>query len=133
VVVPTTTTVATANNPTRIPFVTSPPSDTPLIIDEEALAERVAVTDPNRPTPPAGIANDPAERQTLDEYLAQRGLLDDGGSSAVVTYSDAAGEYDPDGFYLSDGPNNDSRHMTRAQWRRWLLARGVDPDELQPF
>jgi hypothetical protein len=127
------TSVATVEAPGQMPVVLEPAPNAPLIIDEEALAERVAVTDPDRPVPPAGIANDPAERQTLDEYLAQRGLLDDGNSSAVVTYSDASDEYDPDGFYLNDGPNNDSRHMTRAQWRRWLLARGVDPDELEPF
>ncbi|HWA18088.1 MAG TPA: hypothetical protein VG757_03770 [Devosia sp.] len=132
-VVASPTAVATVQPQAQVPVVLEPAPDAPLIIDEEALAERVAVTDPDRPVPPAGIADDPSERQTLDEYLARRGLLDDGSSSAVVTYSDAGDDYDPDGFYLSDGPNNDSRHMTRAQWRRWLLARGVDPDELEPF
>jgi hypothetical protein len=125
--------VASIRQPGQVPVVAEPEPDAPLIIDEDSLAESVAVTDPDRPVPPAGIADDPAERQTLDEYLARRGLLDDGQSSAIVTYSDASDDYDPDGFYLSDGPNNDSRHMTRAQWRRWLLARGVDPDELEPF
>lgn len=124
--------VATIAAPVKVPVVGTP-VDVPLIIDEEALADRVAVTNPDRPTPPAGIANDPMERQTLEEYLARRGLLDDGRSSAIVTYSDASDDYDPDGFYLSDGPNNDARNMTRAEWRRWLLARGIDPDELEPF
>jgi hypothetical protein len=115
-----------------VPRAASAAPEQPLIIDESELADRVAATDPDRPVPPAGIANDP-QRETLSEYLARRGLLDDGRSSATVVYSNTSESYDPDGFYFDDGPNNDSSNMTPQQWRRWLLARGIDPDDLEPF
>jgi hypothetical protein len=103
------------------------------IAAEPVAEEDVAEIDPNRPVPPAGIADDPPDRESLRAYLAREGLLDNGNGTVDITAIDASDEYDPDGFYLSDGPNNDTRNMTRLQRLRWLRAHGIDPSELEPF
>ena len=65
------------------------------------------VATPNRPVPPAPIADDAANWRGngLEQYLDRNGLLDNGRSNASVTVVDRSSDYDPDGFYLSDGPN----------------------------
>ena len=57
-------------------------------------------------------------------YLERNGLVDgasaDGRSSASVTVlKKPSSDYDPDGFYLSDGPN-DSKAARRARIEQML-------------
>ena len=56
------------------------------------------------PTPPADIVDDSAnwQSQGLGQYLERNGLLSDGSTDTTAATSDS---YDPNGFFLSDGPN----------------------------
>lgn len=131
---PTAPVVAPIPFPTRPPDVVRPvlPKATQpaVIVDEAALApaddqfpDRLVVN--GGPVPPAGIRNDwqNAKDRRLSRYLEQNGLIDDAapdGSSASVTVLDRpSADYDPNGFYLSDGPNN-SRAARRARVERML-------------
>ena len=75
------------------------------------------------PVPPEPIIVDPTSEDdiTLRDYLERRGLLDgtapQRSSASVTTVDRPSGNYDPDGFYLSDGPNND-RAKRRARLRQ---------------
>jgi hypothetical protein len=96
-------------------------SDPVVIVDESRVtppANIVAAppTTPTRPVPPAPIADDSANWRGngLEQYLDRSGLLDNSRSSASVTVVDRSSDYDPNGFYLSDGPN-DSRAARRAR------------------
>jgi hypothetical protein len=115
-----------------LPRATTPAQPT-VIVDEQALAtQRATPVMPDEldvdagPVPPAGIADDwrTARERRLSRYLEQNGLVDDasvdGRSSASVTVVQRpSSNYDPDGFYLSDGPNN-SRAARRARIERML-------------
>lgn len=75
---------------------------------------------PDGPVPPEPI-DDGAPRnwrgQSLQQYLDTNGLLDNSNSrsTAQVTVTDNSDpNYDPNGFYLSDGPNT-ARAARRAQ------------------
>ncbi len=97
---------ATINKTPAAPAATG---EQPLILDETAVADREAID----PTPTGDIgATDSAaparwDSESLAHYLARKGLLDSGSQSqASVSYSDTpSGTYDPDGFFLSEGPN----------------------------
>jgi hypothetical protein len=130
--------------PRRPPDLVRPTQSTPaeprVIVDEGALPvddgavpfdesdgmpDRLAVT-PDGPLPPAGIEDDwrGARDRRLTNYLEQNGLIDggsaDGRSSASVTVVERpSADYDPNGFYLSDGPNN-SKAKRRARIERLL-------------
>jgi hypothetical protein len=110
-----------------LPKVTGPT----VIVDEGALPmdtppaqldvppDQIATSD--GPVPPAVIPDDwrTARERRLQRYLETNGLIDgaapDGRSSASVTIIERPSpSYDPDGFYLSDGPNN-SRAARRAR------------------
>lgn len=140
---PTTPVMAPMPFPRRPPDVIRPalPKATQpaLIVDENALntddenlPDQLAVNEPTGPVPPAGIDNDwrKAKDRKLTRYLEQNGLLDgasaDGRSSASVTIVQRpSADYDPNGFYLSDGPNN-SRAARRARIERLLEDNGDD-------
>lgn len=86
------------------------PTEQPLIIDETTVAS-------TGPVPPADIAPDDQlvtgdeleewDTGSLADYLERKGLMSD--ASAPNTR-----EYDADGFFLSDGPNRQSR--SRVIW-----------------
>ena len=134
---PTAPAIAPIPFPQRPPDVVRPvlPKATQpaVIVDEAALApqedqfpDQLAVNEPDGPVPPAGIQNDwqKVRDRKLARYLEQNGLIDDGSSdgrsSASVTILDRPpADYDPNGFYLSDGPNN-SRSARRARIQRML-------------
>lgn len=118
--------------PVPFPSTARPPNtpklpDTPVIVDDSG-DQQAAIDDGDiTPVPPAGINNDDvylnSKRARLDRYLEQNGLLnDDGGSSrssATVSVRRPQSDYDPDGFYLSDGPNGDrARAERRARVER---------------
>jgi hypothetical protein len=108
-----------------LPKVTQPTQPT-VIVDEAALApdedqipDQLDVND--GPVPPAGIANDwqRVKDRKLARYLEQNGLIDDGSSASITVLERPSSDYDPNGFYLSDGPNN-SRAARRARLERML-------------
>lgn len=89
------------------PAATQPvPVEDPIVIPADVASSSVVML------PPADIPGSPeaSDSGTLRQYLIARGLLEPGpgDSSATVNYSDSGGDYDPDGFYLSDGPNAES-------------------------
>jgi hypothetical protein len=103
-----------------------PVDDGAVPFDEsDGMPDQLAVT-PDGPLPPAGIEDDwrGARDRRLTNYLEQNGLIDggsaDGRSSASVTVVERpSADYDPTGFYLSDGPNN-SKAKRRARIERLL-------------
>ena len=96
------------------------PAD-PLVIDDSADDQAAIDTPGVTPVPPAGLRDDNAvswKQARLNRYLEKHGLIDESGrSSATVTTERPSGDYDPNGFYLSDGPNN-SRASRRARLER---------------
>jgi hypothetical protein len=111
-----------------------------VIVDEQALATQEATAMPDQlsvgddagPVPPAGIPDDwrTIRQRKLMRYLEQNGLVNgaspDGRSSASVTVlQKPSSDYDPDGFYLSDGPNY-SKAARRARIERMLEEQGDD-------
>ncbi len=114
--------------------------DAPVIVDESALARQPVETMPTQldvnagPLPPAGIADDwrSIRERRLARYLERNGLIDDPGSSAsIVVIQRPTSDYDPDGFYLSDGPNND-RAERRARIEE-MLSQGDPADDFTWF
>ena len=82
------------------------PTDQPLIIDESTVAS-------TGPLPPANVGPEPVitgdqldewDSGSLADYLERRGLMSE--TSRAVPVED---DYDPDGFYLDEGPNNNGR------------------------
>ena len=109
------------------PATTAAPAEQPLIVDETALTGSLAK--PAGPTPPAPIVDDTSnwEDESLRQYLERRGILEGGEASrstATVTQRDR--NYDPDGFYLSDGPNND---RTSRETRRQRILRMLEESD----
>lgn len=74
------------------------------------------------------------ETELLRQYLERRGILEGPGtqSSATVTQRSANETYDPNGFYLSDGPNSaDDRELRRQRILEMLEAQ--DPNSFTRF
>lgn len=94
--------------PTPYPLSARPSvaSEAPLIVDETRLAQQEAEIDVT-----GSIGGDPQpspDPVALADYLARSGLLADGNASGQTDAGSAdapSSSYDPDGFFLSDGPN----------------------------
>jgi hypothetical protein len=106
-----------------------PVDDGAIPLDDGGMPDQLAMA-PDGPLPPAGIQDDwrAARDRRLTRYLEQNGLIDgasaDGRSSASVTIVQRpSSDYDPNGFYLSDGPNN-SKAQRRARILRMLEDNG---------
>lgn len=128
---------APAATTTPAPVVTTTP-DPVVVVDENALTGSIAAPAPTAPVPPAAIVDDSEnwDTETLRQYLERRGILeggDDGRSTATVT--DRSNTYDPDGFYLSDGPNGDrvTRETRRQRLDRLFEESGDDPQSFTLF
>jgi len=99
-----------------------------VIVDESTLTGSLA--DPVGPVPPSPVAGDfdNWDTESLRDYLERRGILEGSAeaerSSATVTQSD--NNYDPDGFYLNDGPNGD---RTSRETRRQRILRMLEEDD----
>lgn len=119
--------VAPAATAEPVPVVAEPAP----IVDETTLTG--SIQDPDRPVPPAPIVDDSAnwDTESLQQYLDRNNLSADGGrSSASVT--ERSTDYDPDGFYLSDGPNG-QRETRRQRLLRLFEESGDDPDSITLF
>lgn len=89
------------------------PASQPLILDEEqvlaneaALSQQPRTQEEGVPRPPALVTEGDLQdwdSGSLADYLERRGLLSD--ASYTEEYVGGDDAYDPDGFYLSDGPN----------------------------
>lgn len=126
---------ASAAKPTlkpAAPATTATVSEPVVIVDETAITGSVGA--PAGPTPPAPIVDDAAnwETESLRQYLERRGILE--GEAAADTRSSARvtqrpnGSYDPNGFYLNEGPNN-----SRLERQRRLYQLFEDGGESQDF
>ncbi len=111
-------------------IVTTPTA--PVIVDDSADQQAAIETPDVTPMPPAGLDDDQqyldTKRARLDRYLERNGLVNDNAprSSATVTVDRPSRNYDPNGFYLSDGPN--SERAARAE-RRARINRMFAGDE----
>jgi len=107
------------------PIVDEDPVVTGDIGSDAGVPDQLDVPNANAgPVPPAGLPSDwrAARERKLNRYLEQQGLIDgvsaDGRSSASVTVvQKPSSNYDPNGFYLSDGPNSGraARRAARVQ------------------
>jgi hypothetical protein len=118
-----TTTVAPAlpqpaTSTAALPPITAPvtpvaPAQEPALIIEQPRQ-------PSGPTPPSPIVDDSAnwEEESLRDYLERRGILSGSStsSSATVTQRQVSPTYDPDGFYLSDGPRGGAPSADERFW-----------------
>jgi hypothetical protein len=109
------------------PATAAAPAETLVIVDEDTLTGSLAK--PAGPVPPSPIVDDTSnwEDESLRQYLQRRGILeggDDDRSTATVTRRD--GTYDPDGFYLNEGPNSD---RTSRETRRQRILRMLEEND----
>ena len=107
----------------------------PVIVDETTLTGSIA--EPRGPVPPAPIVDDSQnwDTETLRDYLERRGILEGGGDRSTARVTERPANYDPDGFYLSDGPNRDRlrRETRRERIQRLFEESDNDPDSFTLF
>jgi hypothetical protein len=104
----------------------APAAGDTLIVDESTLTGSVG---PTGPVPPAPIVDDSGnwDNESLRQYLQRRGILDDGDSNrSTATVTERDGNYDPDGFYLNEGPNSD---RTSRETRRQRILRMLEEED----
>ena len=101
-----------------------------VVVDESLMTGSIAAPAPTLPSP---IVDDAANWQdeSLRDYLARRGILDEGGESSA-TVTERSTDYDADGFYLNEGPNG-VRETRRQRILRLLEESGDDPDSITLF
>jgi hypothetical protein len=101
-------------------------STQPLIIDEDRVADRdfgspsIEYLEPMAPAPL--VTDDELEEWnsgSLADYLERRGLIDDRQPRSEA-------EYDPDGFYLDEGPEPELRVIGRSNSEVRLIGRTRD-------
>jgi hypothetical protein len=132
--------------PKAAPVVTAPVITTPatttspesvVIVDDTTLTG--SIDQPARVVPPAPIVDDSAnwDEETLRQYLERRGILEGGGNEGRSTarVTERSTTYDPDGFYLNDGPNGDrsTRETRRQRLQRLFEESNDDPDGFTLF
>jgi hypothetical protein len=120
------------------PVVTAPAAspEPVVVVDDSTLTGSI-----DQPTmilpPPTSLQDDSAnwDTETLRQYLERRGVLEGGDSQSTATVTERDTNYDPDGFYLSDGPNSDrtTRETRRQRVLRMLEESGEDPDSFTLF
>jgi hypothetical protein len=120
------------------PVVTAPAVTSPepvVIVDDSTLTG--SIDQPTVIAPPTSLQDDSAnwDTETLRQYLQRRGVLEGGDSESTATVTERDSTYDPDGFYLSDGPNSDrtTRETRRQRVLRMLEESGEDPDSFTLF
>lgn len=97
----------------------------PLVLDEDVVKRREAAVaavledDMDVGGPADFVSGDELEEWdtgSLAEYLERRGLMSDSAQQAS-----ASSDYDADGFFLDEGPNNDRRLIRRVRPREFFL------------
>jgi hypothetical protein len=123
------------------PLVTAPAATTSpepvVIVDDTTLTGSIAQPEQTGPVPPSPIVDDSAnwDEETLRQYLQRRGILEGGDDRSTATVTERSTDYDPDGFYLNDGPNGDrmTRETRRQRLKRLFEESGDDPDSITLF
>jgi len=123
---------------TPTPTVTATTSPEPVVIvDDKTLTGSIAVPDTTGPLPPAPIVDDSEnwDTESLRQYLERRGILEGGGERSSATVTQRSNTYDPNGFYLNEGPNSDrtTRETRRQRLQRLFEESGDDPDSFTLF
>lgn len=110
----------------------TPTEPTPPIVDERTLTGSIAEPVPAVPSP---MVDDSAnwDEETLRQYLERRGILEGGSSQSTATVTEYDRNYDPDGFYLSDGPNSDRTIRETRRQRILRMLEEEDPDSFTLF
>jgi hypothetical protein len=98
----------------------------PVIVDEQEVAALPEVDQPPVRRPPAAVEEpryitedelDGWNSGNLADYLAEQGLLE-GSNNRPASTAQYDAEYDPDGFFLDEGPNNRNNRSFRSRSRR---------------
>lgn len=123
---------------TPTPTVTATTSPEPVVIvDDKTLTGSIAVPDTTGPLPPAPIVDDSEnwDTESLRQYLERRGILEGGDERSSATVTQRSNTYDPNGFYLNEGPNSDrtTRETRRQRLQRLFEESGDDPDSFTLF
>jgi hypothetical protein len=124
-----------------IPSVTAPATTTSpepvVIVDGDTMTGSIALPESTGPGPPAPIVDDSQNWDTegLRDYLERRGILEGGNERSTATVTERSTTYDPDGFYLNEGPNGDrmTRETRRQRLERLFEESGDDPDSFTLF
>ncbi len=102
-----------------------------------AAAPIAAAPTATGPVPPDPIVDDSAnwDEETLRNYLERRGILDGGDARSTATVTERSTTYDPNGFYLADGPNDDrtTRETRRQRLDRLFEESGDAPQSFTLF
>ncbi len=125
----------------RAPGVTAPaatpPTEPVVIVDGDTLTGSIAEPESAGPVPPAPIVDDSAnwDAEGLRQYLEKRGILDGGDDRSSATVTERSTTYDPDGFYLNEGPNGGrmTRETRRQRLDRLFEESGDDPQSFTLF
>jgi hypothetical protein len=124
-----------------IPTVTTPSRTTSpepvVIVDDKTLTGSIAQPPVAGPVPPAAIVDDSDnwDTETLRQYLERRGILEGSDDRSSATVTERSTTYDPNGFYLDDGPNSDrmTRETRRQRLDRLFEESGDDPQSFTLF
>jgi hypothetical protein len=124
-----------------ISTVTAPVTATspePVVIVDETQTGSIPgpVVDPG-PVPPAAIVDDSQnwDTESLRQYLERRGILEGGRERSTATVTERSNTYDPDGFYLNEGPNGGrtTRETRKQRLDRLFEESGDDPADFTLF
>lgn len=111
--------VAAETELAALPQPAKPAQGPVLILDEKAEARAKAVSpfplsDGDAPRDTASVSDEPVvtadqleewDSGSLAQYLERKGLLDETPNADAGSEADASSDYDPDGFFLDEGPN----------------------------
>lgn len=119
------------------PFATAPAaSPEPIVVVDDSTLTG-SIDQPTVVVPPTSLQDDSAnwDTETLRQYLERRGVLEGSEPRSTATVTERDSNYDPDGFYLNDGPNNDrtTRETRRQRVLRMLEESGEDPSSFTLF
>jgi hypothetical protein len=118
------------------PALTSPAAspEPVVIVDDPVVTGSIA-----EPVPvgPNTMVDDSAnwDEETLRTYLERRGILEGGNDRSTATVTERSTTYDPNGFYLNEGPNGDraARERRRQRVQRLLDESGDDTETFTLF
>lgn len=104
-----------------------------VIVDDSTLTGSIA--QPTAPLVVTPMEDDSAnwDEETLRQYLERRGILEGGETRSTATVTERDSTYDPDGFYLNEGPNNDRTLRETRRERILRMLEEEDPDSFTLF
>jgi len=104
-----------------------------VIVDDSTLTGSIA--QPTVPLVTTPMQDDSAnwDEETLRQYLERRGILEGGETRSTATITERDSNYDPDGFYLNEGPNGDRTLRETRRERILRMLEEEDPDSFTLF